>query len=246
MVLRVLALLLIFMPGFAEAEDRLVRLYAPPALVETGLLKHALPRFSLKTRVKVELVSDPSTAQLVLSDTGKALFEGAGQVWHLDAPGAGHEGTDKLVAWLTSEVGRRTVTSFAPDGAPLFTEPDVQTVEVAEVEVSADAEIGHKVSRAKCTRCHAVDEATKGWGIGSTPSFGVLRALPNWEERFSVFFILNPHPAFTQIEDVTEPFPIERPSPIAPILLSLDELDALLAYVAAMPAADLGAPLQNQ
>jgi hypothetical protein len=74
----------------------------------------------------------------------------------------------------------------------------------------------------------------------------VLRALPDWEQRFAAFYVLNPHPAFTQIADVTDPFPIDRPSPIAPIELDLDELEALMAYVTAMPAADLGDPLEHQ
>ena len=117
---------------------------------------------------------------------------------------------------------------------------------VVEVALDGDAELGHKVSREKCTRCHAVDSATKGWGIGSTPSFGVLRSLDDWEGRFAAFYALNPHPAFTQIEDITEPFPMDRPSPIAPIELTFDELQAMLAYVAAMPAADLGKPLDHQ
>ncbi len=246
MIVRLFALTLCLLPASLMAQDRLVRLYAPPGLVETGLMKYALPRFSLKTRVKVELVQDPAAAQVLLDRSGTALFEGAGQVWHMDAPGAGHEGTDKLAAWLTSEVGRRTVLSFAPGGTPLFTEPQAQVAEVVAVEITGDAEIGHKVARGMCTRCHAVDEATRGWGIGSTPSFGVLRALPDWEERFGAFFVLNPHPAFTQVEDVTEPFPVERPSPIEPIRLTLDELEALMAYVSTMPAADLGAPLQSQ
>jgi hypothetical protein len=122
----------------------------------------------------------------------------------------------------------------------------VQEAAQVVLAMEGDAELGHAVSRAKCTRCHAVDEATRGWGIGSTPSFGILRALPDWEERFTAFYALKPHAAFTQITDLTEPFPVSRPSPIAPIALTLDEFDALIAYVAAMQAADLGAPLKHQ
>ena len=74
----------------------------------------------------------------------------------------------------------------------------------------------------------------------------MLRSLGDWEERFGAFYVLNPHPAFTQIPEVTAPFPIDRPSPIAPIELSIEELEAVMAYVALLDAADLGAPLVAQ
>ncbi|MEX0287266.1 MAG: hypothetical protein AB3N23_21885 [Paracoccaceae bacterium] len=241
-----LTVMLILLPGLLRAEDRLVRLYAPAALVDTGLMKHMLPRFSLKTQVRVEVLDDPADANLTLGDAGRALFEGAGQVWKMDVSTPDHPGTAKLAAWLTSEVGQRTITGFAPDGEALFGPPGEEQQEVVEVALDGDAVLGHEVSRAKCTRCHAVDDATRGWGIGSTPSFGILRALPDWEARFAAFYVLNPHPAFTQITDLTEPFPENRPSPIAPVVMDLEELEALMAYVATMPAADLGKPLDHQ
>ena len=83
-------------------------------------------------------------------------------------------------------------------------------------------------------------------GIGSTPSFAVLRALGDWDARFQSFYTLRPHPAFTQVEDVTEPFDPQRPPPIAPLEMTLDDLNEILAYVEAIEAADLGAPLQFQ
>ena len=70
-----------------------------------------------------------------------------------------------------------------------------------------------------------------------------MRAFPDWVDRFMGFYALNPHPAFTQIEGVSPPFDEARPSPIVPMEMTLDEVDAVLAYVAAMEAADLGAPL---
>lgn len=241
-----LILCLAILPSVALANDKLVRIFAPEALVASGLMKYALPRFSLKTQVRTELVADAADADLVFGADGKPLFEGAGQVWHMTVRAPDHAGTKRLADWLTSEVGKRTVYAFAPDGTALFAPPRAQPVAQVEITIDGDAEMGHKVSRAKCTRCHAVDDATRGWGIGSTPSFGILRALPDWEERFAAFYALKPHGAFTQIVDLTEPFPPERPSPISPIELTLDEFDALMAYVTAMPAADLGAPLKHQ
>lgn len=239
-------LALTLLPMAAQADDRLVRLYAPEALVETGLLKFILPRFSLKTQVRVELVAAPSQADMVLGDTGRALFHGAGQTWHMDLRRPDHKGTKRLADWLTSEVGERTVTGYAPDGDALFGPPKQVVQEVAVVEMDGDAELGLEVSRSKCIRCHRVDDENRMSGIGSTPSFAVLRTLPDWQERFSAFYALNPHPSFTVVEDVTPPFPEDRPPPIHPVTMTLDEVEAVLAYVAAMEAADLGAPLIHQ
>ena len=91
-----------------------------------------------------------------------------------------------------------------------------------------------------------IGEVNKHNGLGSTPSFGVLRSLPNWNQRFEGFYALNPHPSFTQIADVTPPFDPERPSPIYPLEITLADLDEILAFVSSIPPADLGAPIQHQ
>lgn len=229
----------------AVAQDAAVRLYAPASLVDSGLVKHILPRFTLKTRVRVELVDDPAGADIALGESGTPVFSGLDAVWHVALTEGGPEGAAKLADWLTSDVGLNTVASFAPEGAALFG-PVPEKVEVVEVSYDGDALLGHEVSRTKCIRCHVVDEATRGYGIGSTPSFAVLRSLADWEYRFAAFYALNPHPSFTIVDGVTPPFPPNRPPPITPVQLTLDEIDAVVAYVAAMPAADLGAPLKSQ
>ena len=237
---------LCLLPLKGAAEDGPVRLYAPPALADTGVFRYILPRFSLKTQVRVTLVADRADAQVVLGDEGRALFEGAGAVWRLAVPGEGAEDAGRLANWLASDVGLRTVTGFAPDGVALFALPEVAEAEPEAVVIDGDAALGLDVSRRACARCHGVEPDRSGGGIGSTPSFRVLRALPDWEERFGAFYVLNPDPAFTQITDVTEPFPIERPSPISPVEMSIDELEAVMAYVWGLSPADLGAPLRAQ
>jgi hypothetical protein len=62
----------------------------------------------------------------------------------------------------------------------------------------------------------------------------------------SGFYLLNPHPAFTVVQDVTDPFDPNRPPPIAPIKVTLDQIDALLAYMQGLQPADLGAPIKHQ
>lgn len=247
MTYRFLCILLICLtPLGAAAEDRLVRLSAPDMLVDTGLFRNILPRFTLKTQVRVQLVALDDAADAALGPAGRPVFDGLGKTWHLEVLSTEHPGTKRFADWLASEVGQRTLAAYnAPSGAT-FGPPTVKKVEVAKVEMTGDALLGHEVSLAKCTRCHAVDEATRGKGIASSPSFGALRALGDWEQRFAAFYALNPHPSFTIITDLTEPFPEDRPPPIVPIELSLEEVEAVLAYVAAMPATDLGAPIQSK
>ena len=88
-----------------------------------------------------------------------------------------------------------------------------------------DAALGAVRAEEMCGRCHVVDAAKRMNSIGSTPSFFALRSLTDWEDRFQTFYVLNPHPAFTQIKDVTPPFPVDRPSPIVPVVMTLDDMD---------------------
>ncbi len=247
MILRIALLVSLWLtvPLPAMAQDGPVRLHAPEALQDTGLLRYILPRFSLKTQVRVTL-TEPDAAQIRLGETGRPLFSGLGTVWHMEVTETDHPGVLRLADWLRSDIGKDTIYAFAPDGTAPFGPPPQVEVEVVELEFSGDAALGHRVSLEKCTRCHVVDEATRMAGIGSTPSFAVLRSLPDWDGRFAAFYALKPHPAFTQVDDITEPFSAQRPSPIAPISLSLDELEAILAYVSTIDAADLGNPLQFQ
>ena len=106
--------------------------------------------------------------------------------------------------------------------------------------------MGAKFALELCGRCHVVGEVNRKKGLGSTPSFGALKALQDWENRFYMFYMLNPHPSFTQIEDVTEPFDATRPSPIVPLELTVEILDSIISYVGEIPPADLGGEIQFQ
>lgn len=231
-------------PLLVAAGERDFRLGAPEILVESGVLKHLLPRFSLKTQIRVELVDGPAEVTLTPGGDGVAVFSGAGATWHMNA--ADHPGARRFADWLTSEIGQRTLTSYEVDGVQPFTPPQLEA-ETAETETyDGNAAEGLKLSSVHCGRCHVVSAANRMNAIGSTPSFHVLRSLRDWDNRFRAFFALNPHPAFTQIADVTEPFPINRPSPIAPVEMTLDDLDAIMAYVSQLEPADLGAPIKHQ
>ena len=176
---------------------------------------------------------------------GIAVFSGAGATWRMQVDES-HDGAARFAEWLSSDVGRRTLTSFEVDGVQPFTLPAEKTVTEAVATFEGDAAEGLKLSSLHCGRCHVVSEANRMNAIGSTPSFFVLRTMRDWNRRFESFFALNPHPSFTQVAEVTAPFPANRPSPIAPVEITLDDLDAILAYVNQLEPADLGAPIKHQ
>ena len=99
---------------------------------------------------------------------------------------------------------------------------------------------GEKLTLLHCGRCHVVNEKNRMGGIGSTPSFPVMRGRENWEERMRAFYGEPPHAAITQIEGVTDPFPINRPPPIHPMRLTLEEIDKIIDYVRTLEPPDLG------
>ena len=244
MLLRLLLVLGMALSAFAvSAQDKRFALSAPEELVETGFLKHLLPRFSLKTGIRIELNGNNPAVRIGL-DAGSPVFEGAGQTWLMEVDAGPH--TDKFIDWLRSEVGQRTIAAFQKDGQPMFAPPSQVEVVAQEVSRDGDAVAGEGLSLRMCGRCHVVNDSNRMNAIGSTPSFAVLRTFPDWEERFEAFYVLRPHGAFTQIEDVTLPFDPARPSPISPLEMTLEDVEAILAYVATIPAADLGAPIQSQ
>lgn len=103
---------------------------------------------------------------------------------------------------------------------------------------------GERLTYINCGRCHVIGPRNRMGGIGSTPKFSVIRGWPDWERRMRAFYVANPHPAFTQIEGVTAPFPEHRPSPIHPIELTLDQIEVVVEYARSVEPVDLGAPLR--
>jgi hypothetical protein len=227
----------------AAAQDKTFTLEAPAALVDSGLLKFILPRFTLKTQTRITLTEPGTGADARFGDSGILAFAGLDTVWKFDA------GDDpdalRFADWLRSDVGRNTVDSYQVDGVALFTsEIKVEKV-VVQITYDGDALRGEEVSLTHCGRCHVVSDKNRMNSIGSTPSFAVLRTLRDWEDRFQAFYVLNPHPAFTQIEDVTDPFDPTRPSPIAAVEMTLDDLENIIAFVQGIAPAELGRPIQS-
>ena len=223
--------------GSAYAAEQDFQLEAPPVLHESGLLAYLVPRFSLKTGVRIELAEGGA----VLGQDGVPVFAGAGQVWSLQTGNLA--GAERFLDWLSSDIGKRSIAAF-PQGGFSAEFDDVAVVEAVAVE--GDAVRGSDLSLQLCGRCHVIDARNRMNGLGSTPSFAVLRTFDDWQGRFEQFYVLAPHRAFTQIAGVTGPFDPEVPSPIVPMELSLEDLEAITAFAAEITPADLGAPVQSR
>ncbi|MGR3714498.1 MAG: hypothetical protein ACU0A6_15410 [Shimia sp.] len=243
---RFLALVLLSLTCVASgvlAQDKTLRLAAPAEIIDSGLLEFMLPRFALKHGVRVVVVDADADARL--GRDGVPVFSKGDAGYGLSLVQDSAHG-ETFRAWLISEIGLRTVLSFKTDGEAVFAAPAVAEAEVEEVVLSGDAKRGQTASLRACGRCHVIGDINRMQGIGSTPSFAVLRSLEGWQERFEIFYVLNPHPAFTIIPEVIEEFDETLPSPIAPVSVTLEEIEDIVAYVASMDPADLGALIEHQ
>ena len=226
----------------ALSQDKAFTLQTPDVLIQSGFIKHLLPRFSLKTSIRITPTAEAGDA--AFGDTGVPVFSGGDTIWHLET--SDDPDVEVFEAWLLSDIGKRTIEAFAPEGEAMFSADLDVKVEVKAVALTGDAALGEQVSLKQCGRCHVVNESNRMNAIGSTPSFRLMRTFSDWQERFETFFLLKPHPAFTQVEDITDPFPENLPSPIAPIEVTYEQIEAIVAYVNEIPPADLGAPIQSQ
>ena len=247
-----LAALVMFAVAGAHAEERRITVAASPELIESGLLKHMLPRFSLKTSIRTTPVPPEPGIEADVSigptvEGGRPVFR-RGETIYLAGPGGGPrtELAKRFLDWLASDIGQGTVAAFAPDGKPLYEPAAGPKAVVQAPAVTGDAMAGERLALVHCGRCHVVGPKNRMAGIGSTPSFAMLRTLGDWQRRFRAFFTLNPHPSFTQVAGVTPPFNEARPPPIAPLEITVSDIDAILAYVATIAPADLAEPLKYE
>ncbi|WP_296424881.1 hypothetical protein [Yoonia sp.] len=246
--MRIFLILLWLIPISAGAQDNSIRLAIPDPLLETGFMDYLLPRFSLKSAIRVDRVPVGAPADLVLTrePAGQVVFIGADAQWYLDTQ-IDSPTAMRFADWLTSDAGGRAITGFQPQGDTIFLLPQPDAPVVVRVPINpALAAKGGDLSLDHCGRCHVVSDANRMKGIGSTPSFALIRTFSDWDTRFQTFYVLKPHPAFTQITDVTDPFDPARPSPIVPLHITAEDLDAIIAFVATIAPADLGAPMQSQ
>jgi mono/diheme cytochrome c family protein len=232
----------------AQASDDLT-LRMPESLIQQGFDKHILPRFKFKHRITIVAIAEAGADMTLGTDgAGVRVFEDIdGRTFGLQITTPEAEAiamAKTFLGWLESDPGKAAIEGFQPDGIPLF-KTALTDVEVEEAEVfDGDIQIGGKLALFHCGRCHVVDQRNRMGGIGSTPSFAALRGRDNWSDLFRAFYTQNPHPSFTQVEGVTEPFNPNRQIHIAPVEVTLDQIEAITAFVATITPKDLGRPIQ--
>jgi len=229
-------------PAIAQAQSADFTVSAAREVRNTGFLQHLLPRFSLKHGVRIKQVDE--RGDVVIGEKGVPVFAGLDKVWSVT--GAKATAPDLFVKWLLSDIGKRTIESFKPVGVAIFTaQVEDQTTEPV-LAFEGDPVQGEALSLTHCGRCHVINKTNRMKGMGQTPSFALMRTFDDWDNRFATFYVLNPHPSFTQIAEITEPFAAHLPPAIVPLEITQDEIDHILSYVATLAPADLGAPLQSQ
>ncbi len=267
-----LIVLIAFSGWPAAAQGKKLVVIADSDLEASGLLGYLLPRFKLKHGIAIDLITQKADALPVIQNGGDLLIAPVTIADALMKKGRGHsynpafhvEGTEdrgyatliltsaeytenakKFVSWLSSKVGQNTILAFIPDNHPAYI-PGVaqQRKKIVSATPTGDASAGEKLALLHCGRCHVISEKNRFGGIGSTPSFAALRSIPDWKEKFGAFFSANPHPSFTQIIDVTPSFDPARPPHIAPVVLTIQELEAIVAFATGIPPKDLGAGIQ--
>ncbi len=248
---RIHLILIVFalcLPQMVRADPADLTLHADPALIESGLMKFLLPRFSLKTGIKLHL--GPDAPDITLSGTAgpgaRPAFKGPARLYYIMLGADPPDKASRFARWLLEDTGQRTIEQFRREGQQIYFAAADDAPQVAETPLEGNAAIGERLSYANCGRCHVVGHENRMKGIGSTPSFALMRGFPDWQNRFQGFYTLNPHPSFSQITGVTAPFDEALPPAIIPIELTQDELDDIVAFVAGIKPADLGAPLQTQ
>ncbi len=230
-------------PLHAGAQE--LSLAVPAEISESGFLGHLLPRFTLKHRIRVAPVSGAAEAQMALvagGEAGEPVFRsGEGVVYRL-ALREDSARTRKFRDWLLSAPGIAAIEGFPPGGPPRFLAPLPEAAASGEIILTGDAIAGAGLALRHCGRCHVVDERNPMGGIGSTPSFGAIRARGNWHELFTKFWTEPPHPSFTQVAGVTDDFTPQNPPHSAPVVDG-DEVAAIIAFIATLAPKDLGPPL---
>ena len=241
-------LAIVLMAGVVQAQEKEITMVSDPELEVSGLWSYVLPRFKLKTGVKVHLVYGTAGLNgdvLMLQDgTTPVMVSGDGLEFRATLNRTSPHGK-RFMEWLVSEVGQRTISAFKLDGQQVFF-PSVVELSEDNEPLKGNILIGEETAIAKCGRCHVISERNKYGGIDSTPSFGALRTLKDWQQKFRVFWTLNPHPSFTQIAGVTEPFDPAHPPHIYPIYLTVKEVSDIGAYMQTIPPKDLGPPLEGE
>lgn len=229
--------------GLGSAAKAELTLLMSEEMLASGFDKQLLPRFRFKHRISVTPVTE-GEADMAFGPEGNRVFQAIG-----GDPVRLEIRTDKPEArtfldWLKSGPGKAAIESFKPDGAQVYTTEQVAVAVETTETFDGDTATGSRLALVHCGRCHVIDQRNRMGGIGSTPSFAALRGRKNWSDLFRAFWAHNPHPSFTQVAGVTEPFDPNRALHVAPVEITMDEIEAITAFVATMTPKELGRPVQ--
>lgn len=239
--IRTIIIALALATGTASAQDLTLRM--SDDMIAEGLDKQLLPRFKFKHRITIRPVTE-GDADMVFGPDGARVFQRIdGDVVRLDIQTESDEAR-KFLDWLKSGPGKAAIESFQPNGTQVYTTEQAVVVVKKTETFDGDKVDGSRLALVHCGRCHVVDERNRMGGIGSTPSFAALRGRGNWSDLFRAFWAHNPHPSFTQVEGVTEPFDPNKELHIAPVEITMDEIEAITAFVATLKPKELGKPVQ--
>lgn len=103
----------------------------------------------------------------------------------------------------------------------------------APAHAAGDAEKGRAIAIEHCARCHVVGDHNPMGGIGSTPSFQLLKSMNDWRERFESFYARRPHPVHVRVEGI--PKLTNLPPNAAPFTIRLEDVAHILSFVESMP-----------
>ena len=232
------------LPSFGQD----LKLLMPEEMVSQGFHKQLLPRFKFKHRIEIAAVTSGDADMALGSDGDRIFQEIDGEEVRLNILTSDTKAAAKANTfrdWLRSGPGKAAIEGFKPNGAQVFTTQKTVVV-VEEVEIFDGNKVdGSRLALVHCGRCHVVDQRNRMGGIGSTPSFAAIRGRHNWSDLFRAFFVHNPHPSFTQVEGVTEPFDPNKPIHIAPVEVTMEEIEAITAFVATIKPKELGRPIKS-
>ncbi len=213
-----------------------------------GLISYLLPRFTLKTQVRFTRLPKDGDLQFIVRDTEQsvAIFDLAdGTRGYLRAASWLQDDPDyvKFKDWLLSDAGRATILDYQEAGQAVATPVDPEPEVEMPVVIVGDAAVGEALSLEHCSRCHKVDRANKYSGMDSSPSFHAMRGFDDWFVRFSSFYTVSPHKALISVQG--SGISKDRDLiPIAPIDLTIEQVNDIVAFVHSLEPLDLGRPIQ--
>ena len=216
--------------------------------IPKGLVDYLIPRFTLKTRVRFDRVIDNGDLSFTVNphEGAVSIFKlVGGRTGYLTATAAALEDPsyERFRDWLLSPPGRATIADYREDDRTIAEPVDVKAKAAISVVIVGDLDAGKILSVSHCRRCHKVDRADKYSGMDSSPSFHAMRSFDDWFVRFSIFYTVSPHKALIQVAGSGID---QNPDliPIAPIKLTFNDINDIVAFVHSLEPLDLGKPVQ--